>query len=566
MKGLLQNLALHTIIGKQVKLLKKEYQEKNFYQNRTQKIFEHYAYIPFLKNFEGQSLLDLFINAGNIQGLEILFNVLRFDDFDNHSRTISAQLPQVLMLKLKNIYGYFESRILETEQLKSTKRGKLNCLHKKEYAITSGLQWPNMNKLEGQIFKDKTGKNHKFEIKLTILDIPRIHDFQTQECKEFLEALVFIDDIKMFENQAIQSLINIQWTIARKQTVKYLCIPFLFYLCVFCFYSNYLNTKIGKKNLETEDFRLICFSIILLLMISTFFLINESSQVFKQGKNYFYSFWNYSDLSPPILVTIVMIFHILEVCIPDFESPIIIMTIHSFASMLVWFKFIYLLRIFQQTGYLINMLTKVAWDMRIFMLILLIFYLSFTEAFLRITEFGGEEVDFTYNYAYALVYTFRLSIGDTDVDKFDLNDQSFTAWFLFVFCTLISNVIMLNLLIAIISKTFESVTENSNSAGFQEKAKIIFENQYLIREQRKQEFCEKDSYIIVGREVQQIQGDNDDNFDDIIENQSQQEYCQEQFDEDQNENESENLNNDLSDENDPVEEANDSDKMDGFVS
>lgn len=94
-------------------------------------------------------------------------------------------------------------------------------------------------------------------------------------------------------------------------------------------------------------------------------------------------------------------------------------TIHSVASLLMWAKLLYFLRIFYATGYLIRMISNVVWDMKIFLLILFLMYFAFGEAFLRLSESSDPEVSFIKNYAMAWVYAFRLSMGDTATDTFN---------------------------------------------------------------------------------------------------------------------------------------------------
>lgn len=119
---------------------------------------------------------------------------------------------------------------------------------------------------------------------------------------------------------------------------------------------------------------------------SAYFLTNEFRQVYKLKFNYFGSVWNYSDLLGPILIIILISFHAKNMADPEYEIPAIITTIHSVASLLLWIKFLYFLRIFKPTGYLINALSVVVWDMKVFLLILLIVYIAFGEAFLRLSE------------------------------------------------------------------------------------------------------------------------------------------------------------------------------------
>lgn len=66
----------------------------------------------------------------------------------------------------------------------------------------------------------------------------------------------------------------------------------------------------------------------------------------------------------------------------------------------------------------------------------------------------------------AIVYTFRASLGDMGTDSFNSTIQPVTVWILLVLCALITNVVMLNLLIAIISETFNDINEVAALAGY----------------------------------------------------------------------------------------------------
>jgi len=96
----------------------------------------------------------------------------------------------------------------------------------------------------------------------------------------------------------------------------------------------------------------------------------------------------------------------------NYDPSDFIYTIHSVATLLMWIKFLYFLRIFRSTGYLVRTLTDVIYDMKVFLLILFIVYFGFGEAFLRLSEKSDPEAQFIMNYAYCWVYAFRLSVGD----------------------------------------------------------------------------------------------------------------------------------------------------------
>lgn len=112
------------------------------------------------------------------------------------------------------------------------------------------------------------------------------------------------------------------------------------------------------------------------------------------------------------------------------------------------------------------MLNTVMYDMKVFLLILIIMYFGFGEAFLRLSEASGEESKFIVDYPHALLYAYRLSLGDMSTDTFDTSVQPVTVWILFVICILYTNIVMLNLLIAIISESFALINSNAEQASY----------------------------------------------------------------------------------------------------
>lgn len=150
------------------------------------------------------------------------------------------------------------------------------------------------------------------------------------------------------------------------------------------------------------------------------------------------------------------------------------------------------------------MLTEVMAAMRVFLLILAIVFIAFGEAFLRISEKSGDNA-FIKNYADAFVYAFRLGVGDAFSDPFNDSIQPVVLWIYFVLTLLIVNIVMLNLLIAIISEAFNKITENAEQAMYQERARIIAENGYLIPINKKIEFGGRGEYLAIANEQIEVE-------------------------------------------------------------
>jgi hypothetical protein len=70
-------------------------------------------------------------------------------------------------------------------------------------------------------------------LKLSFLDIPKLHSFTSETAADFFEALADTDDMKFFETHAVKKLIEFKWPLIFEYTVKKLFVPFFFLLAFF---------------------------------------------------------------------------------------------------------------------------------------------------------------------------------------------------------------------------------------------------------------------------------------------------------------------------------------------
>ncbi len=92
--------------------------------------------------------------------------------------------------------------------------------------------------------------------------------------------------------------------------------------------------------------------IIILYVLAIYFLSIEVIQIIKQGIPYFFVIWNLQDLVVPSLIILVITYRLKEFqdTTGHFEIPDGIFSAHAAASLLLWSKFLYFLRIFESTG------------------------------------------------------------------------------------------------------------------------------------------------------------------------------------------------------------------------
>ncbi|CDW78106.1 wd-40 repeat protein [Stylonychia lemnae] len=475
--------------------------------------------IPFVRNFEGKTAIHMCLQNQNFKSADIILQKLCNSPIDSHSRQISDILPDLVEAELPILGVYLDSRIKQTDQLKDFRRGAIKYQNGLDYAVNTVELWPDSDHIQKKFFMQS---NIDSEVVLELLDVPSVHCYQEKVSEQFFEALADCKKIDIFKHKSIQAIIDHKWPLAKEQTIKLLFLPFLFYHLLFIIYSNVFNGQTEQTDSALVGDRVIS---AFLYLMSIYFLQNEIRQIYMSGLDYLSSIWNYADIIPPIFIIVIVSIHLklqqgnFSIInfdtvddVPEDDGHVSIShkggvdlaalaCIHAIASLLMWAKLLYFLRIFKQTGYLIRMLTEVISSMRVFLVVLCIVMIAFGEAFLRFSEMSGED-SFILNYADAFVYTLRLAIGDTQTDTFNNTVQPTLLWILFSICLILTNVVMLNLLIAIISEAFEIINQNSEQANYQERARIIAENSYLIPKWKKKSFGGKNQYLVMARELQ----------------------------------------------------------------
>ncbi len=82
--------------------------------------------------------------------------------------------------------------------------------------------------------------------------------------------------------------------------------------------------------------------------------------------------------------------------------------------------------------------------------------------------------------------------------------QYWFAQFFFTFATLFVLIVLLNLLISIVGRTFSRVSEDANNLMYADMVKLIVENQFLVYYFMREELNEGDYIILVVPEEREI--------------------------------------------------------------
>lgn len=95
-----------------------------------------------------------------------------------------------------------------------------------------------------------------------------------------------------------------------------------------------------------------------------------------------------------------------------------------------------------------------------------------------------EESQFIKTFSQAFIYSYRLGLGDFDLDPYSVSTNSIILHILFILSSLFSAVILLNMLVAIMGESFNRVNETAENQRVREHLQLIVENDFLINRRR----------------------------------------------------------------------------------
>ena len=141
----------------------------------------------------------------------------------------------------------------------------------------------------------------------------------------------------------------------------------------------------------------------------------------------------------------------------------------SITNLLLWFQFFVLLRSIRYTAHLVQMIIEVFKDIKIFLLILMISIFAFTSSFDAIHQANadGEELGFLD----LLLTVSVMTMGEPDMVLIANKDS--LAIVVFILTAVFNLIVMLNLLIAIVTETYQRVKLDKNMFLFRLKVEII---------------------------------------------------------------------------------------------
>ena len=480
-------------------------------------LFEHdtiYYSMIVLENKDNKTPLDIAIENNSAKVIELMLNMLIKIEHFSYSSLLYKKFGVMFRMNLKAFEKYLNTCYFVTYQMKwitkislkadeTIREAHPSCILDKEFYKKYNIGGVNQDKhykanevVPAQVVDQPPGQKPKDQDKETKLKRVSVRGiefdwiFCTPEGASFLKDLSETENVNIFGQSIIRDIILFQWSYFKTMIILKLLIPYVIYFVTFWVYATYIVKNQATESSTTGVYHIFAIIIgVIILIFNIGWGYVETTQMLFHKLEYFKSFWNLLDLSSVILNVCVVI---MEFSNADFRN---INRVSGISVLILYFKLFYFLRIFFATAYLVRMIIEIVLDMKFFVSVLMIGTMAFANSFYI---FGRNSDPTDGNLAgsdisQAFIFSYRIGLGDFDTSGFTTRDQEI-LWIVFFLNTMIIQIVLLNLVIAIMGDTFDRVQETQENSMLRELAQMIRENEFLFSRRR---YFKRSKYIIV---------------------------------------------------------------------
>jgi hypothetical protein len=282
---------------------------------------------------------------------------------------------------------------------------------------------------------------------------------------QFLDALARTNHLELFETEAVRLILQWKWEQHGAWAHMVQLALYFVFVVVFSLWQ-YHASQADDRETTTRALSVVSLVLMLPLLITELVQFRRSS-----GCAYFKFGWNWlQSLSIVAVIAVVALWWTDSAFFSksaNGSGPL-----STLVVLLVYTRSLTFLRGFRQTGALVAMLGAVTADILPFLVILGIVILAFSAGFYLLGVFDSPSD--------SIFATFTMMIGEFYLDDDSaLSDDWFSRCLFFVYIT-VALIVMMNLLIAIISDTFERVIERQEAQFMKERASLLRDTETVL--------------------------------------------------------------------------------------
>jgi len=427
--------------------------------------------IPFIKDISGRTPLHYSHEKNNDHITEYFLNVLKPYP-PKLVETFIDIFPEMISRRYENMATFIDSRLLPP--IKNLRRIPVFSA-----AVDQPRRYHGGNTKELEDYKMLATPKANLDSQTVPISIRLLYIENIMSLRMF-KAIIGSKDPRLFKSRALQSMLTYKWDQYAKKEFLAEFLIFSIYMLLFIVFSIAIAFK--TKSIEDEwkwieDFTWVVIGP--LILMNSIYAFQEFKQMIAEDiKHYFESIWNVLDVLL-ILGTYFSCFFNIMVEEDEMDNNYLLSFL-AFNTLLFWIRLLSLTRGFRSIGTMVRMILEMIYDIRAFLVILLIAVMGFGHTFYLAQKDTDRDEDLTLQLTnlYKLAFT-----------AFDTTDYQAVEWIFFFLATFFIIIILLNMLIAIMADTFTRIKDVNEETGFLEWGLWIYDKDLLMSKRHKGRWC-----------------------------------------------------------------------------
>ncbi|CDW74119.1 wd-40 repeat protein [Stylonychia lemnae] len=407
----------------------------------------------YSRDSSGKSPLEYSIERMSQQGTDILLDFIMKRE-NVYQKMKESELIQLVDFSPSNLLNFFENSVLVEEQNVppyGTIRG-VSC----NFILTKG---PILQVDDCEFMLDQSANEQKQKpLLFKSLKIQYNLEPGSVSSIQLHQSLQDTAIQGIFTSEAINRILQYKWNLVKNYAYSQTLIYFAFVILI-------IYHSVFNKNSHS--------CIIMILAFGGYFLFWEGFQMIMNYRAYVGEIWNLLDIGRVALITWYCFTALKNLSDDrhalDNNNKIVL----GGLNILVFLRILPYFRLNQNSRVLIRLIIEVCKDMLSFTLLLILCVLGFAITFNIIESEHGDEQTLSSN----LGQYYKLIFGDFDLLQ---EDASNSSWLVFIVSSSFITLIMMNLLIAIMSDTYDRVMTDIASTDGWELNQMILEQESLM--------------------------------------------------------------------------------------
>ncbi len=166
----------------------------------------------------------------------------------------------------------------------------------------------------------------------------------------------------------------------------------------------------------------------------------------------------------------------------------------SLATFILWMLMLYWMRLSYNLSFYVDIVKNSIYDIRYFLLMLILMIFTFSNALIILDYSNKDEYEESMNsyqsfitdvsgdtFLSSLIQQFLLGLGSVPTDNIINNKYRYLIWFYFIIAVIVTNVAFFNILIAIVSDSYERIMESKERSDLIQQVELTTEFIDFIR-------------------------------------------------------------------------------------